>query len=168
MHFNHCLFLFACLPLWAAGQTVHRCENIAGHVTFTTLSCGPEEALSLQQIHPYRPGSIEPTIKPTTEAMLPEAERGLTSSNKSTRKEPTVIGQFQDRCGNLIDARRRRDAILGRRIIAGMSQQDVESALGKPDSIKVRNSSTRYTYKAKKGRSAEVVFDERGCVKGKS
>ncbi|WP_460053416.1 cell envelope protein SmpA [Pseudomonas sp. H1_A05] len=171
MHPSHCLFLLACLPclpLWAAGQTVHRCENIAGHVTFTTLSCGPGEALSLQQIHPYRPGSTEPTIKPTTEAMLPEAERGQTSGNKTTRKEPTVVGQFQDRCGNPIDARQRRDAILDRRIITGMSQQDVESALGKPDSIKVRNSSTRYTYKARKGRSAEVVFDERGCVKGKS
>lgn len=164
MPLNHCLFLLACLPLWAAGQTVHRCENIAGHVTFTTLSCDPGEALSLQQIHPYRPGSTEPT----TEAMLPEAERWQTSSNKTTRREPTVVGQFQDRCGNLIDARQRRDAILDRRIIAGMSQQDVESALGKPHSIKIRNSSTRYTYKAKKGRSAEIVFDERGCVKGKS
>ncbi|MOA02666.1 hypothetical protein D3C78_1221300 [compost metagenome] len=167
MHLNHCLFLLACLPclpLSAAGQTVHRCESNAGHVTFTTLSCGPGETLSLQQIHPYRPGSTEPT----SEAMLPEAERWQTSSNKTTRKEPTVVGQFQDRCGNLIDARQRRDAILDRRIIAGMSQQDVESALGKPDSIKVRNSSTRYSYKAKKGRSAEVVFDERGCVKGKS
>ncbi|WP_053186576.1 cell envelope protein SmpA [Pseudomonas thivervalensis] len=167
MPVSHYLFLLTalpCLPLWAAGQTVHRCENIAGHVTFTTLSCGPGEALSLQQIHPYSPGSTEPT----TEAMLPEAERRQTSGNTTTRKEPTVVGQVQDRCGNLIDARQRRDAVLGRRIVAGMSQQDVESALGKPDSIKIRNSSTRYTYKAKKGRSAEVVFDERGCVKGKS
>lgn len=167
MPINHYLILLAslpCLPLWAAGQTVHRCESIAGHVTFTTLSCGPGEALSLQQIHPYSPGSIEPT----TEAMLPEAERWQTSGNTTTRKEPTVVGQFQDRCGNLIDARQRRDAILERRIVVGMSQQDVESALGKPDSVKIRNSSTRYTYKAKKGRSAEVVFDERGCVKGKS
>ncbi|WP_420235452.1 cell envelope protein SmpA [Pseudomonas sp. ABY48] len=167
MPLNPCLFLLACLhclPLSAAGQTVHRCESVAGHVTFTTLSCGPGEALSLQQIHPYRPGSTEPT----SEAMLPEAERGQTSGNKNARKEPTVVGQFQDRCGNLIDARQRRDAILARRLIAGMSQQDVESALGKPDSIKIRNSSTRYTYKAKKGRSAEVVFDEKGCVKGKS
>ncbi|QBZ91404.1 cell envelope protein SmpA [Pseudomonas viciae] len=164
---NHYLFLLAtlpCLPVWAAGQTVHRCESSVGHVTFTTLSCGPGEDLSLQQIHPYSPG----TSGPITESLLPEAEPRQTSSNRTSRKELTVVGQFEDRCANLIDARQRRDAIMNQRIIAGMSQQDVESALGKPHSIKIRNSSTRYTYKAKKGRSAEIVFDEKGCVKGKS
>ncbi|EJL05086.1 MULTISPECIES: hypothetical protein [Pseudomonas] len=161
------LFLLAalpCLPLWAAGQTVHRCEDHTGHVTFTTLSCSPGDALSLQEIHPFNVGTIEPM----TEPMLPEAEFPQTSGNKTKRKEPTVVGQFEDRCGNLINASQRREAIMDRRILIGMSQYDVESALGKPDAIKIRNSSTRYTYKAKKGRSAEVVFDERGCVKGKS
>jgi len=158
------LAILLCLPLWASGQTVHRCENLSGHVTFTTLSCEPGENLSLQQINPYSPGSIGPTFEP----LLPEAEFRQTPGNEARRKEPTVVGQFQDHCGNLLDPRQRRDAILDRRIVPGMSQQDVESALGKPDSIKVRNSSTRYTYKAKKGRSAEVVFDEKGCVKGKS
>jgi hypothetical protein len=148
------------LPVWGAGQTVHRCENMAGHVTFTTLSCGPDEALSLQQIHSYNLG--------TTQPMLPEAEFRQPSGNKVKRKEPTVVGQREDRCGNLLDASQRREAIMNRRIVIGMNQQDVESALGKPDTIKVRNSTTRYTYKAKKGRSAEVVFDEKGCVKGKS
>lgn len=163
MPVSHCLFLLAtlpCLPLWAAGQTVHRCESIAGHITFTTLSCGPEEELSLQQIHSFTLG--------TTERLLPEAESRQTSSNKATRREPTVVGQFEDRCGNLISARQRREAIMSQRIITGMSQQDVMSALGKPDAIKIRNSSTRFTYKAKKGRSAEILFDEKGCVKGKS
>ncbi|WLH14021.1 cell envelope protein SmpA [Pseudomonas hefeiensis] len=161
------LFLFAalpCLPLAATGQSVHRCESTAGHVTFTTLSCRPGETLSLQQIHPINPGRTAPM----TEAMLPEAEFRQTSGNKAKRKEPTVVGQLEDRCRNLLTARQRREAIINQRIISGMSQQDVESALGKPDSVKIRNSSTRYTYKAKKGRSAEVVFDEKGCVKGKS
>ena len=130
MPLNRHVFLLVtlcCLPSLAAEHTVHRCENSAGHITFTTLSCRPEENLSLQRIHPY-----------------------------------------EERCGNLLTAGQRRDAIMDRRIVTGMSQQDVESALGKPDSIKIRNSSTRYTYKEKNGRSAEVVFDEKGCVKGKS
>ncbi|UZE22489.1 outer membrane protein assembly factor BamE [Pseudomonas sp. B21-056] len=164
---NRYLLLLAtqcCLPSWAAEHTVHRCENSAGQVTFTTLSCGPGEDLSLQQIHPYSPGTIEPA----GESMLPEAEHRQTSGNITRRREPTVVGQFEDRCGNLLSPGQRRDAIMDRRIVTGMSQQDVESALGKPDSIKMRNSNTRYTYKAKNGRSAEVVFDEKGCVKGKS
>ncbi|MBT2296363.1 cell envelope protein SmpA [Pseudomonas fluorescens] len=167
MPVNRYLFLFAalpCLPLGAAGQSVHRCESSAGHVTFTTLSCRPGETLSLQQVHPPSPG----TIQPLAETLLPEAEGRQTSGNKTNRKEPTVVGQLEDNCANLLNPRQRREAIIHRRVVSGMSQQDVESALGKPDSVKVRNSSTRYTYKAKKGRSAEIVFDEKGCVKGKS
>lgn len=119
------LFLLAalpCLPLGAAGQSVHRCENTAGHVTFTTLSCRQEETLSLQQIHPTSPGRAEPM----TEAMLPEAEFRQTFGNKANRKEPTVVGQLEDRCGNLLNARQRREAIMNQRVVSGMSQQDVE------------------------------------------
>jgi len=154
------LFLLVTLPMYTLGQTVHRCEDAAGHITFTTLSCRPEESLSLQRIHSFNPS--------TSESLLPEAEPRSLAIPKSRRQEPTIVGQFEDRCGNQINARQRREAIMNKRIVAGMSQQDVESALGKPDSIKIRNSSTRYTYKAKKGRGAEIVFDEKGCVKGKS
>ncbi|MCL6703367.1 outer membrane protein assembly factor BamE [Pseudomonas sp. T1.Ur] len=155
-----CLFLLyalPCLPLWAGEHLVHRCEDIAGQITYTSLSCGPGETLTLQPIHSFNPGHIKP--------MLPEAESRQTSSNKTRHKQPTIVGGLEDRCANPISAGRRREAVINRRIIAGMSQQDVESALGKPDTIKVRNSSTRYTYKTKKGRSAEVIFDEKGCVK---
>ncbi|KGU85484.1 cell envelope protein SmpA [Pseudomonas mediterranea] len=167
MPLNRHVFLLVtlcCLPSLAAEHTVHRCENSAGHITFTTLSCRTEESLSLQRIHPYSPG----TIAPAGESLLPEAEHRQTSGNKTRRREPTVVGLLEERCGNLLTAGQRRDAIMDRRIVTGMSQQDVESALGKPDSIKIRNSSIRYTYKEKNGRSAEVVFDEKGCVKGKS
>ncbi|MFJ2694189.1 hypothetical protein [Pseudomonas sp. NPDC087336] len=51
---------------------------------------------------------------------------------------------------------------------AGMSQQEVESALGKRDKISIGNSSTRYHYQTKRGRSASIEFDERGCTKGKA
>jgi hypothetical protein len=157
---SRCLFplaALACLPLWSAAQTVHRCENGAGQVTFTTLSCPPGETLSLQQIQTFSPGYTAP--------MLPEAQPQKTPGNKNRRQAPTIVGQLEDRCGNLIDASQRREAILDRRIIAGMSQQDVVSALGRPDTIKVRNSNTRYTYKKRNGRSTEVAFDEKGCVK---
>ncbi|SFY16106.1 MULTISPECIES: cell envelope protein SmpA [unclassified Pseudomonas] len=154
------LFLLFCLPLCASGQTVHRCEDAAGHITFTTLSCKPQESLSLQQIHSFTPGTSEP--------LLPETEHRSLPLPKTRRQEPTIVGQFEDSCANVISARQRREAIMNKRIVAGMSQQDVESALGKPDSIKIRNSTTRFTYKVKNGRGAEIVFDEKGCVKGKS
>src|SRR3546814_15960549 len=86
------LFLFAalpCLPLATAGQSVHRCESTAGHVTFTTLSCRPGETLSLQQIHPINPGRTAPMA----EVMLPEAEFRQTSGNKEKSKEQNGVGQ---------------------------------------------------------------------------
>ena len=54
-------------------------------------------------------------------------------------RDPSIVGQSEDKCGNLISARERREAIINQRIVAGMSQQDVESALGKPDKISIRN-----------------------------
>jgi len=148
------------LPPLLHAEIVHRCEAANGQVTFTTLSCTAGERLSLQDVRTFTPGS--------TMALMPEAKIGETSGMKNIRREPTIVGQAEDKCGNLISARERREAIINQRIIAGMSQQDVESALGKPDKINTRNSSTSYRYDAKRGRSAHVEFDEKGCTKGKA
>ncbi|MCF4994445.1 cell envelope protein SmpA [Pseudomonas syringae] len=149
-----------CLPLVALATTVHRCEAPDGNVTFTTMSCASDEQLSRQEIHPYLPGSII--------AIIPPANVTDTTRIKPTRRDPAVVGQSEDKCGNLISARQRREAILNQRIIAGMSQQDVESALGKPNKVNIRNSVTTYRYDLKRGRSAQVDFDEKGCVAGKA
>jgi hypothetical protein len=149
-----------CLPSWALCATIHRCEASDGRITFTTLSCKDEESLSLQTVSPFMPG--------TTVAIIPEARTREMSGAHAKRREPTVVGQLEDKCGNLIDAKQRREAIINQRVIAGMSQRDVESALGKPDKISIRNSATSYRYNLKRGRSAQVEFDEKGCVKGKA
>lgn len=158
----HCFLLLAllCLPPEALATTVHRCEAANGSITFTTLSCTAGESLSLQDVRTFTPGS--------TVALMPEAERRETSRMKIKQREPTIVGQSEDTCGNLINARERREAIINQRIVAGMSQQDVESALGKPDKISIRNSATTYRYDTRRGRSAQVVFDEKGCTRGKA
>lgn len=149
-----------CLPPQALATTVHRCEAANGHVTFTTLSCTAGESLSLQDVRPFLPGSATP--------LMPEAGFRETSGMKIQRRELTVVGQSEDKCGNLLNAKERRIAIINQRIVAGMSQQDVESALGKPDKINTRNSATSYRYDNKRGRSAHIEFDEKGCTKGKA
>ncbi|MEX3773355.1 cell envelope protein SmpA [Pseudomonas sp. MYb118] len=146
-----------CPPLAATATTVHRCEAANGRVTFTTLGCASGDNPSLQEVRTYKPGS--------TVALMPAADARKTST---TAREPTVVGLAQDSCGNLITARERRDAILHKRIVAGMSQQDVESALGKPDKVSVRNSAMSYRYDTRRGRSAHIEFDEKGCTKGKA
>lgn len=148
-------------PPWALATTVHRCEAADGQITFTTLSCAIGDNFSRQEIQTFTPGN-------TMTALLPEAEPRNTPAMTTIRREPVVVGQAEDKCGNLISARERRKAIMNKRIIAGMSQLDVESALGKPDRITIRNSSTQYRYDSRRGRKAQVEFDERGCTKGKA
>ncbi|MHA3736548.1 DUF4124 domain-containing protein [Pseudomonas sp. Eth.TT006] len=147
-----------CLPPAAASTTLHRCEAPDGRITFTSLSCANDEQRSEQQVHPYSPGSVVPIMPEHNHEEL----TGMT-----IRGEPGIVSRQQDKCGNLIDARQRRAAIINQRVIAGMSQEDVESALGKPDKVNIRASTTSYRYDLKRGRTAQVDFDERGCVKGK-
>jgi len=149
-----------CLSPWLHAAAVHRCEAPNGHLTFTTMSCTDAESLSVQEVRPFTPGSVM--------TLMPNADSTEKSGRNSKSRAPTIVGQAEDKCGNLIDARKRREAIINQRVVAGMSQQDVESALGKPDKISIRNSSTSYRYDTKRGRSAHVEFDEKGCTKGKA
>ncbi|MBC8997949.1 cell envelope protein SmpA [Pseudomonas sp. N40(2020)] len=149
-----------CLPPTGAATSLHRCEAPDGGITFTSMSCALGEQLSVQEVHPYLPGSVV--------AIMPEHNHEEISGMKTRSAEPGLVGGVEDKCGNLIDARQRREAILNQRVIAGMSQQDVESALGKPDKVNIRTSTTNYRYNLKRGRSAQVDFDEKGCVKGKA
>lgn len=148
------------LPLKALGATIQRCDDDNGHITFTTLGCRPGEQLTLHTLQPPPPGD--------SMAIMPEAEPRETSRKKTKRQALTIVGQPKDPCGNTLEARERREAIIDRRIVAGMNQQDVESALGKPDRVRIKASSTEYRYDDKKGRSANITFDENGCVKAKS
>ncbi|MGE8069637.1 cell envelope protein SmpA [Pseudomonas sp. NPDC089569] len=148
-------------PSWTFATIIHRCEAASGHVTFTTMSCAADESLSLQDVRTFTPGSA-------TNALMPEAEQHKPSVTPARQSDPIAVGKSEDRCGNMITASERRKAIINQRIIAGMSQQDVESAFGKPDKISIRNSSTKYSYESKRGRTAQIEFDEKGCTKGKA
>ncbi|MGE8150972.1 cell envelope protein SmpA [Pseudomonas vancouverensis] len=144
----------------ALATTVLRCEAANGHITFTTLGCATGESVSLERVQTFTPGN--------TTALLPPAESRNALKTNARMNTLTIVEQAEDPCGNLISAKVRRVAIKNQRIVAGMSQQDVESALGKPDKVSIRNSSTRYHYDTQRGRSAQIEFDERGCTKGKA
>ncbi|UST73172.1 cell envelope protein SmpA [Pseudomonas siliginis] len=155
------LFLLAALLHFTSANatTLHRCQAADGSVTFTSMSCATGEQLSIQEVHPYSPGWV---------AIMPEFNHEAVTGMKDSGREPGIVGGTEHKCGNLIDNRQRREAIINRRVIAGMSQRDVESALGKPDKINTRTSTTSYRYDLKRGSSAQIDFDERGCVKGKA
>ncbi len=149
------------LPIHTLATTVHRCEDGAGNITFTTLGCPHGHMLHLQDAFNAPPG--------TQASFLPPAEVSIRSTGapNNTPKEPVVVGQHDDGCGNRLSADQRRRAIINLQTPAGMTKRDVESMLGKPDKIVSRNGEVSYVYKEKKGRSSQVTFDEVGCVKGK-
>lgn len=152
-------FTLPWLSLQANATAVHRCENADGHVTFTTLGCAPHETLLIQNAENIAPGGVK--------TLPPKSRSQETFSTKFAKEELVIVGQPDDGCGNVRSAKERRQAIINQRIMPGMSQQEVESALGKPDKVSIRNATTSYRYDARKGRSAQIVFDEKGCVKGK-
>ncbi|WP_426141530.1 outer membrane protein assembly factor BamE domain-containing protein [Pseudomonas sp. DWP3-1-2] len=153
-----------CLPLSLHATVVQRCEDSAGNITFTSLGCPGEHDTQLRNAYNAPPGSN------THEALLPPHAQALPRRQAGAdrkAKEITVVGQRDDGCGNRLSDEQRRRAIINRQTPPGMTQREVESVLGRPDKVVNRNGEMRYVYNEKKGRSSQVSFDEKGCVKGK-
>ncbi|WP_295476088.1 DUF4124 domain-containing protein [uncultured Pseudomonas sp.] len=158
-HLMHPALLSAllCLPVTGHAGTIQRCEDAAGHVTFTSLGCDGRQASRTVDAYNPLPGSVTPE-------QLPERYDAYPSKRQ---KEIVVVGQRDDGCGNRLSPEQRRLAIIDRRTPPGMTRSDVENLLGRPDRITQRNGELRYHYAQKNGRSNQVSFDPQGCVKGK-
>jgi hypothetical protein len=131
---------------------VTRCEDDQGHITFTQLGCANEQKASQIEIATPTPGKSPRSAvpKPQKKTNTPIKFAGITTA--------------QDGCGNQIAEREKRESIIKKKIRAGMSIQDVESALGKPQKVTRRNDQTRYHYKDLKGNTQQVSFNADGCV----
>ncbi|WP_298182812.1 DUF4124 domain-containing protein [uncultured Pseudomonas sp.] len=154
-----CVILLCPLP--TLGSSVFRCEDANGHVTFTRQGCPDDHSQRLQEAYNPTPGSGKPVP-------LAKPRKASHQNTQKADRELTVIGIKQDGCGNHLNSRERRAAIIKQQIRLGMSRSDVESSLGKPDKITEQNGQTRYVYQDKKGNKRNVSFDEAGCVKGKA
>lgn len=152
------LILFTCT---AHATSVYRCVDPNGHLTFTRQGCPASQITQMQDAFNPTPGSgkATPMAEPT-----PDRRR-----QKPADAQPslTVVGEQDDGCGNQLTQQARRKAIVEKQVRAGMTRADVESALGRPDTITSTNGQTRYRYIPGKGRSRSVSFDEHGCVRGK-
>jgi hypothetical protein len=157
-------FIFTLSPTALLATTVHRCEDSNGKVTFTHLGCRTDQQLHLQNAdNPPPSGDIAPPAK------KPEKPEKRAKKSEAEEERPGIvgIGQRQDGCGNLVTPSARRKAMINKEVRAGMSRADVESMLGKPDTISSQNGNVRYNYvdKQDNGRKRSVSFDADGCVK---
>ena len=147
-------------PHTAQASSVFRCEDEAGHVTFTLHGCPENSRQNIQQAHNPTPGQGKPVP-------LAKAGRQARSSGNDAGKELVVVGVRQDGCGNRLTGSERRRAVIRQQIRGGMTRHDVESALGEPDRISSNDGQTRYHYADEKGNKRQVTFDEAGCVQEK-
>lgn len=153
------LLLYPSAP--ASASTVFRCEDSKGHITYTLHGCPESASLDLQEAHNPTPGKgkavpLAKTKKPRSKA-----------KSKDKNEQLVVVGTKQDGCGNQLSSSERRRAVIRQQVRSGMTQRDVESALGKPDKITTNDGQTRYHYADDKGNKRQVNFDEYGCVKAK-
>ena len=143
-------------------STVFRCEDEKGRITYTLSGCPTNANQSFQNAHNPTPGKGH---------AIPLAKTTNKHSGKKSRSasEPklTVVGSKEDGCGNQITGSERRTAMIRQQVRSGMTQADVESALGAPDRITSQDGNTRYHYADRQGNKRQVTFDEAGCVKGK-
>lgn len=157
----HCLLpLLALMAMDSPAATLFRCEAADGRVGFHQHGCPPDQAQSRQRAHNPTPGSG----KPVPLARQEPARRQAAPGGGGT----VVVGEREDGCGNQLDDRERRTAILQKRIRTGMTRADVESAFGRPDRVSQLDERQRYHYDARPGQGRRTVtFDEFGCVQGK-
>ncbi len=148
--------LITIAPLHAA--SVFRCEDQNGHVTFTLQGCPADHLLEVQRASNPTPSSGKPV------AMASIRPR---KTNSEPSAELTIVAEKQDGCGNQVTGTKRRTAIIRQQIQGGMTQEDVESSLGKPDAQTTHNGETRYSYTDNDGTSRQISFDQNGCVKNK-
>ena len=156
-----CALLLAS-PTHAA--SVYRCVDETGHVTFTRQGCAPSQTAQMQNAFNPTPSSGKATRMAEPSSQQAKRQR----KHADTGATLTVVGEQDDGCGNLLTQQARRKAIVEQQVRAGMTRADIESALGRPDTITSNNGQTRYRYSAQKGRSRSVSFDENGCVRVKN
>lgn len=151
-----CLLLLATTPSHAS--SVFRCVDERGHITFTQQGCPQEQSLQRQKAFNPTPGSGKavPMARPATRRNEP----------RERSDSLTVVAEQDDGCGNRVTGRERRNAIISGNIRAGMTRSDVESALGRPESVTGSNGSTRLRFRSGSGRVRTVNLDENGCVLG--
>ncbi|QRY82113.1 outer membrane protein assembly factor BamE [Pseudomonas sp. PDNC002] len=150
------------------GATVFRCTAADGSVLFSQHGCPVDEQQEVTAPSNPTPGSGKPV--PMATAPASASHRNARAQEATTQTDTlVVVGEQQNGCGNRVTGADRRKAIIEGRIRTGMTRADVESALGRPDTISQNNETLRYHYLADKKHGARsVTFDEDGCVAGKT
>ncbi|WP_222911433.1 DUF4124 domain-containing protein [Pseudomonas sp. DNDY-54] len=154
-----CALLFIGTPAFAAN--IYRCADETGHITFTRQGCPTSQTAQIQDARNPTPSSGKAVPLAT-----PRAQRNG-RHKQATARQLTIVGEQDDGCGNRLTGNARRSAMIGKRILPGMTRADIDSAFGTPDAVTSRNGQVQYRYVSDNGRTRTINFDEHGCTRGK-
>ncbi|MGK8942395.1 DUF4124 domain-containing protein [Stutzerimonas balearica] len=158
-HLWICTSLLLLAPISTHASNVFRCVDAQGHVTFSQQGCPQDQSLQRQQAFNPTPGSGK---------AVPMAKPATSKNDERKRSDSlTIVAEQDDGCGNRVTGSERRSAIISQDIRAGMTRSDVESALGRPESVTSSNGRARLRFRSISGQVRTVSFDENGCVLGR-
>ena len=145
--------------------SLYRCTDPQGGIHFSQQGCVDGQSGQLEKM-PLNP-SPGPAAQSTfnTRPFIRKTARATQNPKAKQNSDPLlIIGQSEDGCGNQLSDRERRLAILQKRIRPHMTQKNVESALGSPQSTQSNGHHTTYYYRNGKQLTHSITFDEHGCV----
>ncbi|MBS69016.1 MAG: hypothetical protein CMK98_11820 [Pseudomonas sp.] len=143
----------------AFSASVFRCIDQSGHVTFSQQGCPEDHRQQRQRATNPTPSSGKAVPMATLKARKTPA--------RSESESLAIVAERDDGCGNRVTGSERRSAIINKQIRAGMTRSDVESTLGRPESITSSNGRDRLRFRNSSGQVRTVSFDEYGCVLGR-
>ncbi|RRW42347.1 outer membrane protein assembly factor BamE [Pseudomonas luteola] len=146
----------------ATATTVFRCASEDGHISFSANGCLKGDTISHQTADNPKPGGNGPKTPISTQ---PLSSPSPAKDQLPAHHELAVVGAKEGACPNVLSGSERRTAVIHKKVIAGMTKEDVESALGKPDRIIENNNRARYYYVTQRKKHSRVIsFDDAGCV----
>lgn len=155
---------------WAQADTIYKCTDAQGKVTFTKQSCPDNSAgaqLSVENRRPSGSGDAALMAAPPLEAATaPVAGNPAVAAGDGG---VTVVGGSEARsaCSTGLSERDLRTAMVRKEIVPGMSRPEIESMFGKPSRQPSAQGLGTVTYWNDRYLNYfSIDFDRNGCVSG--
>ena len=150
----------------ASAETVFKCVDAQGRITFTARANCPVQS-SLDDVvsaHNTRPSGSEAG----TQMARPRTPRQTSRQTPKAYAATQSAGHATGDCSTGLSDSELRTAKVRGEITPGMSRNDVESMMGKPNNDGARGAGSSVYWNDRYLNYTAVSYDRNGCVRGSS
>ncbi len=147
-----------------AAETVFKCVDAAGKVTFTQQACPDSTGLAdVVRAHNSPPSAGGSPVRMADQPIrYSPADQ---SQNQPRKSSVTVVGERVSPCQIDMSAQDHRSAVVSGKAQQGMTAGEIEGMYGEPDTVSSANGETSYRYwNAQDREYVRVDFDKNGCA----